>query len=75
VSAAFGPAYDAVIERGVSGESTPPATWTKVISKSSKYPGDGNATVDPRQLCTWRPIPVSNRFSSLTYLPDSLAGE
>jgi hypothetical protein len=75
VSAAFGAAYDAVIERGVSEESTPPATWTKVISNSSKYPGDGNAAVDPRQLCTWQPIPVLNRFSLLTYLPDSVAGE
>lgn len=62
MSAASGPACDAVVERGVCEESIPPATWTKVFSKSPKYPGDGNATGGPRQLHTWRPIPVSNRF-------------
>jgi hypothetical protein len=75
VSAAFGPARDAAVERGACEESTPPATWTKVISKSSKYPRNGNATIDPSQPYTWRPIPVLNRFSSLSYLLDSVSGE
>jgi hypothetical protein len=41
----------------------------------SKYSGDEKEAVNSELLHSRRPIPVSNRYSVLTYLPESTIGE
>jgi hypothetical protein len=64
--------HDASVVNGVCEELVLPITWSKV---ASKYSGGEKEAVNSELLHSQRPIPVSNRYSVLTYLPESTIGE
>jgi hypothetical protein len=53
---------------GVCKESVLPIAWSKV---APKYSGGEKEAVNSEMLHSRRPIPVSNRYSVFTYLPES----
>jgi hypothetical protein len=63
---------DASIVSGVCEELVLPIAWPKV---ASKYSGGEKEAVNSELLHSRQPIPVSNRYSVLTYLPESTIGE
>ena len=58
----------AITENGVCEESVVATTWSKV---ASKYSCGKNESVNSEMLQTWQPVPVTNRYSVLSNLPES----
>jgi hypothetical protein len=61
--------HEVLTQRGICEELTVPTTWRK---GSAEYLMSKDESVNPEQLYSWQPISVSNGYSVLSHLPESM---